>query len=118
MFRDENVKKCVKKPTIFFFKFGMENCTTNIYRFLIIKKNLAPPMNEILSYQTDKQDVPSSILGRACRSKCTEFSVDFSETRKNMGYDQVERPPMEGIPPVSSDPSLRQSALIPQPTNQ
>ena len=32
-----------------------------------------------------RREVPGSILGRACRSSRSEFSVVFSETRVNMG---------------------------------
>ena len=42
-----------------------------------------------------------SILVRACRPSRSEFSMIFFETRVNVGYDPLERPPLtDGIPPV------------------
>ena len=32
-----------------------------------------------------RREVPASIPGRACRPRCSEFSVVFSETRVNTG---------------------------------
>ena len=43
--------------------------------------------------ETKRREVPGSNPGRACRPSCSEFSVVFSETRVNTGWDRLERPP-------------------------
>ena len=43
-----------------------------------------------------RREVPGSNPNRACRPSRSDFSVVFSETRVNMGWDPIERPPREG----------------------
>ena len=56
--------------------------------------------------ENGRREVPGSIPGRACRS---EFSVVFSETRVNTGYDSLERLPSMVLPP---------QALVPRAINR
>ena len=47
---------------------------------------------------------PGSNPGRTCRPSRSEFSMVFSETRINAGYDPLERPPTEGTTPIGLGP--------------
>ena len=72
----------------------------------------------VLCFKTGRQEVPGSIPACACRPCRSEFSVDFSESRVNTGWNPLERPPTEGSSLRGPGPSSRQLALILQPTNQ
>ena len=43
--------------------------------------------------KTGRREVPGSNPGRSCRPSRSEFSMVFSETCVNTGYDPLERPP-------------------------
>ena len=60
------------------------------------------------------QEVPGSIPGYACRPNRSEFSMIFSETRVNTGWNPIER--LHGGHSTHRPRSLdRQSALKPPP---
>ena len=59
--------------------------------------------------KTGRREVPSSNSGHACRLSRSEFSVVFSESCVNRGYDPLERPSTEGTPPI--DPGLTSGQL-------
>ena len=68
--------------------------------------------------KTGRREVPDSNPGRACRPSPSEFSVVFSETRVNAGWDPLERPPTEGTPPTDPDSTSGRLDSNLQPTNQ
>ena len=43
------------------------------------------PVAELFCARTGRREVPGSVLGRACRSSRSEFSVVFFEIRVNVG---------------------------------
>ena len=49
--------------------------------------------------KTGTQEVPGSIPNRACRPRHSEFSVVFSESRLNKGYDPLGKPPLNVLSP-------------------
>ena len=62
-------------------------------------------MAERFCAKNGRQEVPGSILGRACRPNRSEFSAVFCETRLNMGHDKLKSPSTEGTPIIGLDPS-------------
>ena len=72
--------------------------------------------------KTGTREVPGSISGCACRPRCSEFSVVFSETRVKTGQDPLERPPRRALPlqahkraiclNLSTQPSLMKSFVM------
>ena len=71
----------------------------------------APPVAERFCARTGWRKVPGSILGGACRPSRTDFSVVFSKTGLNVGWDPLERPPLWTLP-------QRPRTLSLQPINQ
>ena len=65
--------------------------------------------------KTCRREVPGSIPDNTCRPSRSQFSVVSSETRVNAGWDPLERPPTEGMPPTGQGPTIRQLALNLQP---
>ena len=68
--------------------------------------------------KTGRQEIPGSNPGHACRPSLSEFSVFFSETRVNTGYNPLERSPLEGNFANSPISFERQLDLHNHPTNQ
>ena len=83
-------------------------------KFLVVQLHQWPSS---FAFKASKWEVLDSILGRACRPSCSEFSVVFSETRVNTGQDPLKRPPTEGTPSVGPRPICGQSALNLQPNS-
>ena len=67
-----------------------------------VKLSVLGPTNGclVLRSKTGRCEEPGSLPGHACRPSRSEFSVVPSETRVNTGYDPLERPLTEGIPPI------------------
>ena len=65
----------------------------------------------MVTLKTGRREVPGSNLGRGCRPSRSEFSVVFSETRVNTGYDPLERLLMDDTLPVGPSLTSRQLAL-------
>ena len=60
---------------------------------------MSPPVAELFyAKKIGRREVPGSIPGCACRPSRAEFSVVFSETRLNTGWDPLERPPQRTLP--------------------
>ena len=55
------------------------------------------------------------IPARTCRHSHSKFSVIFSKTRLNKGYDPLNKPPTVGTSFANPGPTCEQLALIPQP---
>ena len=81
-------------------------------------KLVAWPRSSVL--QTGRREVPTLIPGLACRLSCLQFSVVFSETSINKGYDPYERllllrraiPFKSQIPRVTTEPTANESTKI------
>ena len=56
--------------------------------------------------KTGRRKQPGSIPGHACRPSCLEFSMVFTETRINTGWNPLEKPPTESILPTSQAPRV------------
>ena len=54
--------------------------------------NYDPTSGTAVTLKTGRREVPGSNPGRAGRPSRSEFSVVFSETRVNTGWDPLERP--------------------------
>ena len=66
------------------------------------------------SGRAGRREVPGSITGCACRPCRSEFSVVFSETRVDTGWDPLERPlPTDGILSVGLGSICEQLTLKP-----
>ena len=61
-------------------------------------KHLRPTSGGVVKLKTGRRKVPGSNSGRAWRPSRSEFSVVFSDTGVNMGYDPLERPPRRALP--------------------
>ena len=55
------------------------------------------------AFKTGRQEVPDSIPGLACRPRCLEFLVVFSETLSNTGWDPLKSLPRRAFFPQSQD---------------
>ena len=54
---------------------------------------MIPTSGGMGTLKAGRREVPGSIPGRVCRPSRSEFSVVFSETRRNTGQDLLERSP-------------------------
>ena len=90
----------------------MERATSakfNARIFLVVRKNISkrffikpylddPTSSGVITLKSGRREVPGSIPDHACRPSRSEFSVVFSETRVNTGWDPLERPPWRARP--------------------
>ena len=58
----------------------------------MILKILRSSSGREVYFQTGRRKELDSILDRACRPSSSEFSVVFSKTPRDSGYDPLERP--------------------------
>ena len=87
------------------------HCNSNIFL-----KYLSPrKWRSSSALKTGRLEVPGSIP--VCRHSRSKFSVVFSETCVNTGYDPLERSPTDGTPLTGPGPTRGQLALTLQPNS-
>ena len=72
-------------------------CTSILQNRIRSSKISCPTSATAVTLKNGRRKVPGSNPGRACRPSRAEFSVVFSETRVNTGYDPLERPPRRAL---------------------